>query len=71
MPCTYCGADVSPERLEFGYKHCPALGCVTTWRKGRLESEFRLDLVPKQGLVYSFRTDTTVTTIGRSSGRSV
>jgi hypothetical protein len=70
--CVFCSAPYSRARLdELGYMHCPADLCVAKWRKHKLETEFRLDLVPKVGFAITHRTDPTMVTAGRSSGRSV
>lgn len=71
MTCSHCRvAVVSDERISFGYTHCPASDCVASWRRHKLMTEYRLDLVPKVGFAISLRDDPNAVGIGKSSGRT-
>lgn len=71
MLCSHCRtASVSPERVSFGYSHCPAPDCVAAWRKHKLQ-DYRLDLIPKVGFGITLKSDPVGQTIGKSSGRTL
>jgi len=64
--CQYCGKPVESERYKAGYHHCKDNSCVNAWRRQRLEENYSLHLVPKQG--YAIVPKKTMVS-GRSSGR--
>lgn len=69
MKCRFCGRQVPAARVKAtGKTHCMSDLCVTKWRQEQLEG-YRLDLMPKVGMVISKVDDPVARTIGKSSGR--
>lgn len=67
--CIHCGAQMTPARLDHGYRHCSHSDCVRKWRLDRIAAEsLTVVLVPKSGFTIVRLAD--VAGNGKSSGRS-
>lgn len=71
MKCEFCNDQILPvERYtELGKTFCTAKNCVARWLRESKLKDFRLTLMPKQGLAF-VKADSAALTSGKSSGRT-